>query len=49
VFGVNNGSLRIASNSVWPQTLDGNTSYYAYLIGLKMAALLGATVPQVSP
>lgn len=43
VWGVANGSLRVASNSVWPQTLDGNTSYFAYLIGLKMAKLLGAT------
>lgn len=43
VFGVNN--LMIADNSVQPVINDGNTGYPAFIIGLKAAQILGATVP----
>lgn len=43
VFGV--GKLAICDNSVIPRITTGNTSYPAYLLGLKKAQLEGAQIP----
>lgn len=43
VFGANN--LYIASCSVEPNPNSGNTAYGAFIIGLKLAQILGATIP----
>ena len=43
VFGVRN--LSCCDNSVQPQITKGNTSYPAYVLGLKKAQIEGATVP----
>jgi len=43
VFGV--GKLAICDNSVIPRITTGNTSYPAYILGLKKAQLEGAQIP----
>ena len=43
VFGV--GKLAICDNSVIPEQPTGNTSYQAYLLGLKKAQIEGAQIP----
>jgi choline dehydrogenase len=43
VFGI--GKLAVCDNSAVPRITTGNTSYPAYLLGLKLAQLEGAQIP----